>query len=142
MEYVAFGWGDKGFYLNTPNWSDLKTSTAFNAAFGLGGSAMHVSFYKKDDIAPGSIKISISKIQYFKLVEYIHHSFTKDKNGNYILIPTNMVYGLNDAFYEAVGSYSMINTCNSWTNSGLKSCEQRACFWTAFDKGIFYQYKK
>lgn len=23
-KYIAMGWGDKGFYLETPNWSDLK----------------------------------------------------------------------------------------------------------------------
>ncbi len=25
-QYVALGWGDKGFYLETPTWADLKTS--------------------------------------------------------------------------------------------------------------------
>ena len=43
-EYLAFGWGDKGFYLDTPEWSDLKASTAFKAAFALGNSAMHTTF--------------------------------------------------------------------------------------------------
>lgn len=33
MKYIAFGWGDKGFYLDTPEWSDLKASTAAKAAF-------------------------------------------------------------------------------------------------------------
>src|SRR6478735_3529358 len=45
--YISFGWGDKGFYLNTPNWSDLKISTAFKAAFGLSETAMHVSYVKE-----------------------------------------------------------------------------------------------
>src|SRR5437868_2013363 len=26
-QLIAFGWGDKGFYLETPTWSDLKFST-------------------------------------------------------------------------------------------------------------------
>jgi uncharacterized protein (TIGR02117 family) len=43
--YIAFGWGDKGFYLDTPEWSDLKASTAFKAISGLGSSAMHTTFY-------------------------------------------------------------------------------------------------
>lgn len=34
FNYIAFGWGDKGFYLDTPTWADLKFSTAFKAAFG------------------------------------------------------------------------------------------------------------
>jgi len=32
-DWLAFGWGDKGFYLNTPTWADLKFSTAVKAAF-------------------------------------------------------------------------------------------------------------
>lgn len=31
-QWLAFGWGDKGFYLETPTWADLKASTAFKAA--------------------------------------------------------------------------------------------------------------
>ncbi|MGN6181731.1 MAG: DUF2459 domain-containing protein, partial [Mucilaginibacter sp.] len=42
--YVAVGWGDKGFYLNTPTWAQLKFSTAFKAAFWLGRSAIHATF--------------------------------------------------------------------------------------------------
>jgi hypothetical protein len=35
FSYVSFGWGDKGFYLDTPSWAELQPSTAFVAAFGL-----------------------------------------------------------------------------------------------------------
>ncbi|MBC7450113.1 MAG: DUF2459 domain-containing protein, partial [Cytophagales bacterium] len=44
--YIAFGWGDKGFYLNTPTWGDLTFPTAFKAASGLSTTAMHVSYFK------------------------------------------------------------------------------------------------
>src|SRR5690606_37700799 len=47
MPFLAFGWGDRGFYLETPAWADLKFETAFNAAFGLGSTAMHATFYRK-----------------------------------------------------------------------------------------------
>ena len=29
--YISFGLGDKGFYLNTPEWSDLTLKTTINA---------------------------------------------------------------------------------------------------------------
>lgn len=41
---LAMGWGDKGFYLETPTWADLKPSAACKAAFGLSTSAMHCTF--------------------------------------------------------------------------------------------------
>lgn len=46
-QYVAFGWGDRGFYLETPNWDDLKYSTAFKALFCYSPTVMHVNFYSK-----------------------------------------------------------------------------------------------
>ena len=140
--YVGLGWGDKGFYLETPTWADLTVSVAFNAMFGLGSSAIHSTYYntlKEDETC---IRIDISEEQYKRLVRFIIDTFQKDPDGNFIHIPTTANYGHFDAFYEAVGRYNMFYTCNCWTNSALKSCGQRACLWTPFDKGIFYQYKK
>ncbi|XQC04883.1 DUF2459 domain-containing protein [Arcobacter cryaerophilus gv. pseudocryaerophilus] len=48
----------------------------------------------------------------------------------------------NDAFYEAIGSYSIFHTCNTWTNNLLKKASLPASFWLAFDDGILYQYNK
>ncbi|HYM47456.1 MAG TPA: DUF2459 domain-containing protein, partial [Burkholderiaceae bacterium] len=28
LEWVAFGWGDRGFFASTPTWADLKPATA------------------------------------------------------------------------------------------------------------------
>lgn len=141
MQYVGIGWGDKGFYLNTPTWADLKFSTAFKAAFDLGGTAMHVTYYKTISADSTCIKIGLSKSQYQKLIGYINKSFQTDASGDNINIKTNANYGPNDAFYEANGGYSLFHTCNTWTNNGLKSCGQKACLWTPFQAGLFYQYK-
>jgi len=89
-------------------------------------------------------KIGISKKQYSQLIQYVQNTLIFDKDGNTINIKTNANYGKNDAFYEAHGHYNLINTCNNWANSGLKSCGQKACLWTPMDKGIFnlYEVKK
>lgn len=139
--YLAMGWGDKGFYLETPNWSDLKASVAFKATFGLSTTAIHATFYKTLTESETCKKILISKRQYARLISYINSSFQRDEKGHYIHIKTNANYGKTDAFYEAKGSYNLFFTCNSWTNKALKSCGQRCCLWTAFDTGIFLKYK-
>ncbi len=46
LEWIAMGWGDKGFYLETETWADLKPSVAVNAAFGLSTTAIHATYYK------------------------------------------------------------------------------------------------
>jgi len=140
MQFIGIGWGDKGFYLNTPEWSDLKFSTAFNAAFYLGTSAMHATFYKKIKENENCIKINISKEEYANLVKYIEDSFQLDADGNPILIHAT-TYGQNDSFYEANRKYSLFYTCNTWANNALKSADQKAAVWTPTDTGIFRHYK-
>ncbi len=140
MAYVAFGWGDKGFYLNTPQWSDLKYSTAFNAAFGLGDSAIHATFFRTINEDRDCIRIEISKANYQKLIDYIEDSFLMDSNQDPIFISAT-TYGLNDSFYEAKGRYSLFHTCNTWANSALKSANLKAALWTVTDTGIFCHYQ-
>jgi uncharacterized protein (TIGR02117 family) len=139
MQYVAFGWGDKGFYLETPTWADLKASTAFKAMFFLSSSAMHVTFYKEMKLGASCKKVWLSKENYGLLVAFIHQSFQKGQNGEYLYI-SGHAYEQNDGFYEANRIYNLFYTCNTWANEGLKSAHLKACLWTATDKGILYHY--
>lgn len=139
--YVGIGWGDKGFYLDTPTWADLKFSTAFKAAFWLSESAMHCTYYREMKEGEDCKKIMISRNQYQKLVQFVENKFDQNQSGKFILIPTNAVYGDNDAFYDAKGTYSFLYTCNTWANDALKAAEQKAAFWTPSDYGIFLHYK-
>ena len=140
--FLAMGWGDKGFYLETPNWSDLKASVAFKAVTGLGTTAIHATFYKTMEESKTCRKIIISKEQYARLVRYITASFQTDGNGHFVNIKTYANYGNSDAFYEAKGSYSLLHTCNTWANTALKRAGQTCCLWTVFDTGIFLKYDK
>jgi uncharacterized protein (TIGR02117 family) len=138
-QYVALGWGDKGFYLETPTWADLKVSTAVKAASGLSSSAMHVTFYKSLKENKSCKKIQISLENYKKMIAFINESF-QTKSGDFLKIETNAVYGKHDVFYEANGSYSLFYTCNSWANQALKAANQKAALWTISDSGIFRHY--
>lgn len=139
-QYVGFGWGDKGFYLETPTWADLKASTAFKAMFALSTSAMHVTYHR--EMATGSLcrKIKLNAEQYQQLVAYIGNSFQRSPQGSFMYIPGHW-YGEYDGFYEAKGTYSLFHTCNTWANNGLKAAHLKACLWTPLDKGILYQYR-
>lgn len=138
--WLAFGWGDKGFYLETPTWADLTFATAFKAAAGLSTTAMHTTFYMTIKVDEMCKPIQISKEQYKVLCTYIQSSFQQSPQGKYIWIPTNAVYGRSDAFYDAVGKYSLFKTCNSWTNEGLKTAGLPACVWTPLDTGLMDLY--
>ena len=140
-KYIAFGWGDKGFYLDTPEWKDLKFSTAFKAAFWLGDSAMHTTFYDEMIIGEDCKRVDMSLEEYKQLISYIKNSYDLDQNNKVELIKTDAVYGNNDAFYEAKGSYSLFFTCNTWAANALKAAKKEAPLWTATQQGIFYHYK-
>ena len=140
-QYAALGWGDKGFYLETPTWADLKTSTALKAASGLSSTAMHVTFYNDLKESNSCKKLQISSDNYKKLILFINESF-QTKSGEFLKIETDAVYGKHDVFYEANGSYSLFYTCNSWANQALKAANQKAALWTISDSGIFRHYSK
>lgn len=139
--YIGIGWGDKGFYLDTPTWADLKFSTAVKAAFWLSDSAMHCTYYTTMKEGDDCKMILISRSQYKDLVKFVENKFDRDLKGNFILIPTDAVYGDNDVFYDAKGTYSFLYTCNTWTNDALKAAGQKAALWTPSDFGIFQHYK-
>ena len=141
FNYVAMGWGDKGFYLETPTWADLKVSTALKATTGISTSAMHVTFYKNMKENVSCKKIQISSENYNKLIAYLNKSF-QTQSGKFLKIETDAVYGKTDVFYEAKGSYSLFYTCNSWANQALKAANQKAALWTISDSGIFRHYSK
>lgn len=139
-KFVAFGWGDKEFYLNTPTWSDLRFAVAFQALFLAGRSAIHATFFHRMVEGENCFKISLSERSYHKLINFIKKEFQLDQEGNLIPI-INFHYETNDSFYEGTGTFTLFKTCNTWVNDALKYSDQKACLWTPFVEGIFYQYK-
>jgi uncharacterized protein (TIGR02117 family) len=140
FEYIAVGWGDKGFFIGTPTWADLRFSTAFNASFGLSSTAMHVSYKrfqpKENDMCKA---VPLAPFQYRALVSYIKNSFLK-KDGKFMLI-RHPGYTSHDSFYEAVGTYSLFNTCNVWTGNGLRCTGEKTGVWTPLPGGVLQNLK-
>lgn len=141
FNYLAIGWGDKGFYLETPTWAELQPGTALRAAFWMSESALHCTFYEKMTVGDDCRKIMLTETQYRNLVAFIKDKFDRDAAGKPVFIETEAVYGRNDVFYDAKGSYSFLYTCNTWTNDGLKVAGQKAALWTPTDFGIFRHYR-
>lgn len=116
--HVAFGWGDRKFFLETESWDDLKLSTAVNALLLPSSSCIHVASVHPDNYR-NAVAVTISQEQYKRLVEFIRKSFRLDNDGGYLQIPGE-AYSTNDAFYLSAGRYHLLNTCNSWVGRGLK----------------------
>lgn len=130
--YTAFGWGDKGFYIEIPTWDDLTFGVAFNAMFLTSETAMHVTPYQR--VASHWKKVMLSNEQLSNLQNYIYDSFQL-KNEVFDKIDFEG-YTPTDAFYEAKGSYHLFKTCNVWTNRALKVADVKTGLWSPMDWGI------
>ena len=134
--HVAIGWGDKGFYLETPTWADLKLSTAARALLWPSDSCMHVILTDKDYLGEDARSILMSTAEYERLVDFIQSSFRVDDKGENIQIE-GFAYSNNDAFFEAIGTYHCVNTCNTWAGRAMRSAGIRTPWLTHLPKMVF-----
>lgn len=129
--YIAIGWGDREFYLYTPEWKDLTVATALGAMTGQHASVLHVTYLSEEDLRQHAYRLPLSEENYQALISYVLASAAMLDQG---LVPVaNAHYSPQDAFYEARGTYSLFNTCNSWTGTGLQRAGARVGWWTPFD---------
>ena len=134
--HVAIGWGDKGFFLDTPTWADLKVSTALKALFWPTDSCLHVAFDAAPTPSADVHSVTISTEQYARLVEYIQAKFKLDQDRHATQI-AGAAYATNDAFFEAVGGYHCLNTCNSWIGRGMQQAGIRTAWLTPLPRTVF-----
>lgn len=140
LNWVAFGWGDRGFFASTPTWSDLHIATALSALSGTGPGAMHVE-YVNSPLSYKTQEIKVSRDQYLRLAAHIRSSFARDAAGQPLRanVPGYFAY---DAFYEASLRYRPWFTCNDWVRSALTEAGVRAPMWSPFDIALFYQLRR
>lgn len=140
IAYVGLGWGERNFYLYTPEWKDLSVSNALGALSGLNRTLIHITYYnfepKEDDYI---VKFSATPEQYQRLTKLLSASF-KQEDGKSILLK-GIHYQSNDAFYEAKGRYHLFNTCNTWLNDRLVESGLKGVYWTPFSSPLLDLYR-
>jgi len=129
--FVAIGWGEREFYLNTPTWADLSVRRALEALFGRNSAVLHATYLDSIDVYPEGYRLNLGGPAYARLVEYIQRTLAMFE-GQTIPIP-GRGYGGNDAFFAANGSYDFLATCNSWVGRGLRHAGVKSSRWTPFD---------
>jgi len=135
--YISFGWGDQETYLNTPEWKDIKISTAIKALFTNTPSLIHISYYTSIGKNNPDIKeLKITSKQLHTLESSLMHSF--GKKPHYI----SMGYGKNDAFYHSNMTYNLINTCNTWIGDRLREANITMSYWTPFSYNVINSLKE
>lgn len=125
FDHVAFGWGERAFYLETPTWADVKARTILAAAFGSEATLIHVEHLPRPTPADDVRVVVLRPEEYRRLAAYIAASFAPGG-------AKHRGYGKYDVFYDARGHYDAIRTCNTWTGQALRTAGARVGAWTPF----------
>lgn len=137
-QYVAIGWGDDGFYMNSYDGDFPSVTVIFSALFIPTPTLMHLTFYPNKPIKSDNMaSLTISADQYRNLVTYIDKSFKKDTDNHYIRKNARGYYK-SDYFFHANGSYHLFSTCNDWTNNGLKGIGVKTARKAPFSSGVMW----
>lgn len=117
--YLELGWGDAVFYRAR----EFRSGLALRAVFMATDSVVHVAPVPSEVYpflnTPGVALLCLSDRQLASLLDFIAGSFHRDAGGR-IVAASGGAPG-RSRFYEGVGAYSLMNTCNTWTAKGLKS---------------------
>ncbi len=130
--YLEFGWGDRDTYLNTPDWSDLRVSTALYALFINTPAVIHIIYFNHIDNFTHIKKVKVTEAQYRFIEGRVLKSF-----GDNIKFISKGYWGV-DAFYSAVGRYNLFNTCNTWTGDILRDANITMSYWTPISYSVIY----
>ncbi len=135
--YIAIGFGNREFYLNTPTWGDLSPRTALAAAVGGGPSLMHVYHEWNPRPAEDQRPITLSRAEYRRLTAYLLASF--DYRDRQWIPLIGRGYGPSDVFYESRRPYNVARTCNQWTGEALRAAGVRTGIWTPLSQSIMWR---
>lgn len=136
LRWVAFGWGDREFYVRTRTWHDLRPGTAAAALLGLGTAAMHVE-YLAEPLRYRARRIDLSVSQYGALVAAVQAGFLRRADGRPQRIDAPGYFD-TDAFYEGTGRYTLWLTSNEWIRRVLAGAGVRTAAWAPFDVALFW----
>lgn len=137
-DYLAIGYGNREFYLNTPRWADLRVETALKAVFGRGRSLVHVEHERSPHPDAYQQPLRVTREQYRRLAAHIARSFERDEQGRTRPL-IGRGYGQRDVFYDGVGPYHALYTCNEWTGEALREAGVRTGLWTPFAQSVTWR---
>ena len=130
--HFMIGWGHGAVYRNTQTWGDVRSGDIGSAIIGSDDTTLHV--YHLVNPRPSAFRkgFRVTDAQYRTMVTEVRASF-KLTSGRSTAYPA---YGPNNLFYDSVGHYSGINTCNEWTAMVLRNAGVRVGVWTPLPGGV------
>jgi len=136
--YVAFGWGERDFFLNTPSWADFDLGVGAGALLWQTDVLMRVRPQDAAPSGPDARRLVLSRAQFERLAAFIAEGIYFPPDGVPVTVPSDL-YDPGGVFLEGRGTYTLFYTCNEWVNDGLKQAGVRTAAWSPFPFGILWQ---
>ncbi|MBE7185165.1 MAG: TIGR02117 family protein [Methylobacterium mesophilicum] len=135
--WIAFGWGGRSFYTQTPQWSDLKPGPLLRG-LSYDASVMHVTLIGPvEPDEPGVLALNLSEAEFQRVVAAVRRSFRDDASGRPDLIE-GVRYGPADLFYEAHGGFTALMGCNTWSSAVLREGGFRTGRWNPLPQSLMF----
>ncbi len=138
--YLQFGWGDRHFYMETPSWNQVKPSEALRALFyWRNDTAIFVKGHSQVPQYPNEQLqcLRLGKTDFLALMNFIDGTFQRSADGQKQRLGSGQ--DRESSFYAAIGSYSILKTCNSWTADGLRVANVNTPLWAGLAPPIMQQ---
>lgn len=123
-DFVAVGWGERQFFVETPTWWDVRPNTVIAAAVGSDDTVLHVEHVARPIVDERVRRVVLTPAQYRRLTAFVWASLAAGEPA--------AGYTDYDAFYPAHGRYDALRTCNEWTGRALRYAGVRVGRWTPF----------
>ena len=124
-DHLAIGWGERGFFLGTPTWADVRPGPILHAAFGSDATLVHVEHVPGPTPSADIRAIVLRPDEYRRLAAFIRASIAERGT-------RHAGYGDYDVFYQARGHYDAVHDCNAWVGDALRAAGVRIGWWTPF----------
>ncbi|NJO75026.1 MAG: DUF2459 domain-containing protein [Leptolyngbyaceae cyanobacterium RM1_406_9] len=127
--YLGFGWGEREWYVSPPTPDNREFRDALRALFLLNASALKVQRYAGFPQHYETKCVGVTPENYLNLMEFIQNSFQRNSQGEKIKLASDAQS--KSIFYEAKGTYFLLNNSNNWTARGLESAEINTPVWAS-----------
>lgn len=125
FDHLAIGWGERGFFLGTPTWADVRPGPILHAAVGSDATLLHVEHIPRPTPSSDVRMILLRPDEYRRLAAFIGASIAAGGS-------RAAGYGGDDVFYQARGRYDVVHDCNAWVGDALRAAGVRVGWWTPF----------
>lgn len=136
--WIAVGWGQREFYLETRTWADLDLVTALRALVG-GEALVHVEHLGAPRPSAAERPLCVRPHEYRRIAAFVEKSLRRGADGRPIPLDGSG-YAERDVFYEGEGVYHPFRTSNQWTADALAAGGVKVGVFTPFEQGLMWRF--